>query len=166
VEIHNLTFERTVETDAFDEHVYLQNCRRVVIEGSRFVGPISRAHHAQKGVHLRGCRYARIVNNVFEDIADNALALNWLDAAATDGHHGVSGNVFVRRASGPAAQIVVTQSDVTVVANAFHGQATTGLGMRGGEEQRDAPAAQRHRRSGRARPGPRAGPASEVNRLG
>ena len=85
VEIRNLTFERTVETDAFDEHVYLENCRRVVIENSRFVGRITRAHHAQKGVHLRGCRYARILNNVFEDIADNALALNWLDPATIGG---------------------------------------------------------------------------------
>jgi len=127
VEIRNLTFERTVETDAFDEHVYLQNCQRVVIESSRFVGRISRPHHAQKAVHLRGCRYARIVNNVFEDIADNALALNWLDGATMAGHHVVSGNVFVRRSGGPAAQIIVTQSDVTVVANAFHGEATAGL---------------------------------------
>jgi len=126
VEIRNLTFERTVETDAFDEHVYLEKCRRVVIESSRFVGRITRADHAQKGVHLHGCRYARIVNNMFEDIGDNALALNGFDAATTDGHHVVSGNVFVRRTRGPSAQIVVTQSDVTVVANAFHGQAVHG----------------------------------------
>ena len=127
VEIRNLTFERTVETDAFDEHVYLENCRRVVIENSRFLGRITRAYHAQKGVHLRGCRYARIVNNVFEDIPDNALALNWLDAATVAGHHVVSGNVFVRRSGDPASQLIVTQSDVTVVANAFHGQAPGGL---------------------------------------
>ena len=38
VEIRNLTFDRTIETDAFDEHIYLENCRRVVIENSRFVG--------------------------------------------------------------------------------------------------------------------------------
>jgi hypothetical protein len=126
VEIRNLTFERTVETDAFDEHVYLENCGRVVIERSRFVGRITRGQHAQKGVHLRGCRYARILNNVFEDIPDNALALNWLDAATVSGHHVVSGNVFVRTSTDPASQIVVTQSDVTVVANAFHGQAAGG----------------------------------------
>jgi len=127
VEIRNLTFERTVETDAFDEHVYLENCRRVVIENSRFVGRITRPHHAQKGVHLRGCRYARILNNVFEDIADNALALNWLDPATAARHHVISGNVFVRTSSDPASQIIVTQSDVTVVANTFHGQAPGGL---------------------------------------
>src|SRR5262249_39618409 len=101
VEIRNLTFERTVETDAFDEHVYLENCRRVVIERSRFVGHIGGGHHAQKAVHLRGCRYARIVDNVFEDIPDNALALNWLDAATVSGHHVVSGNVFVRTSTDP-----------------------------------------------------------------
>jgi len=123
VEIRNLTFERTVETAAFDEHVYLENCQRVVIENSRFVGRITRASHAQKGVHLRGCRHARILNNVFEDIPDNALALNWLDALSVSGHHVVSGNVFVRTASGPGAQIVVTQSNVTIVANVFDGQA-------------------------------------------
>jgi hypothetical protein len=127
VEIRNLTFDRTVETDAFDEHVYLENCRRVVIENSRFVGRISRPHHAQKGVHLRGCRDARILNNVFEDIADNALALNWLDAATVAGHHVVSGNVFARTSGDPASQLIVTQSDVTVVANVFRGQAPTGL---------------------------------------
>ena len=43
VEIRNLTFERTVETDAFDEHVYLENCRRVVIENS----PLRGADHAR-----------------------------------------------------------------------------------------------------------------------
>jgi hypothetical protein len=127
VEIRNLTFDRTVETDAFDEHVYLENCRRVVIENSRFVGRISRPHHAQKGVHLRGCRDARILNNVFEDIADNALALNWLDAATVAGHHVVSGNVFARTSGDPASQLIVTQSDVTIVANVFRGQAPNGL---------------------------------------
>ena len=126
VEIRNLTFERTVETDAFDEHVYLENCRRVVIERSRFVGRITSARHAQKAVHLRGCRYARILANIFEDIADNALALNWLDAATVSGHHVVSGNVFVRTSTDPGSQIVVTQSDVTIVGNAFHGGATDG----------------------------------------
>src|SRR5262249_52074288 len=113
----------TVETAAFDEHVYLENCQRVVIENSRFVGRIGRSSHAQKGVHLRGCRHARILNNVFEDIPDNALALNWLDTVSVSGHHVVSGNVFVRTASGPASQIVVTQSNVTIVANVFDGQA-------------------------------------------
>ena len=34
MEIRNLTFDRTIETDAFDEHVYLGNCRRAVIENS------------------------------------------------------------------------------------------------------------------------------------
>jgi len=126
VEIRNLTFERTVETEAFDEHVYLENCRRAVIERSRFVGRITGGHHAQKAVHLRGCRYARILDNVFEDIADNALALNWLDVATVSGHHVVSGNVFVRTSTDPGSQIVVTQSDVTVVGNAFHGEATDG----------------------------------------
>ena len=126
VEIRNLTFDRTIETDAFDEHVYLENCRRVVIENSRFVGRISRPHHAQKGVHLRGCRDARILNNVFEDIPDNALALNWLDAAAVAGHHVVSGNVFSRTSADPASQLIVTQSDVTIVGNVFRGQAPGG----------------------------------------
>src|SRR5262245_34110662 len=128
VEIRNLTFERTVETAAFDEHVYLENCQRVVIENSRFVGRITRAPHAQKAVHLRGCRHARILNNVFEDIPDNALALNWLDALSVSGHHVVSGNVFVRTANGPGAQIVVTQSNVTIVANVFDGQAPSWAG--------------------------------------
>jgi parallel beta-helix repeat protein len=123
VEIRNLTFERTVETAAFDEHIYLENCQRVVIENSRFVGRITLASHAQKGVHLRGCRHARIINNVFEDIADNPLALNWLDAVSVSGHHVVSGNVFVRTANGPASQVVVTQSNVTIVGNVFDGQA-------------------------------------------
>ena len=126
VEIRNLTFDRTIETDAFDEHVYLENCRRVVIENSRFVGRISRPQHAQKGVHLRGCRDARILNNVFEDIPDNALALNWLDAATVAGHHVVSGNVFSRTSGDPASQLIVTQSDVTIVANVFRGQAPGG----------------------------------------
>jgi hypothetical protein len=128
VEIRNLSFERTVETAAFDEHVYLENCQRVVIENSRFVGRITGAWHAQKGVHLRGCRHARILNNVFEDIPDNPLALNWLDAVTVSGHHVVSGNVFVRTASGPASQIIVTQSNVTIVANVFDGQAPDSAG--------------------------------------
>src|SRR5262249_18349777 len=121
-------FERTVETAAFDEHVYLENCQRVVIENSRFVGRIAHASHAQKGVHLRGCRHACIINNVFEDIPDNAVALNWLDALSVAGHHVVSGNVFVRTASGPASQIVVTQSNVTIAANVFDGQASGSAG--------------------------------------
>jgi hypothetical protein len=128
--VRDLTIWRTVEVgpSAFDEHIYFKKCSRILVENCRFLGTITEATHAGKGVHLQGCDHATVQGNHFQDLPDNSLAFNRLDGDATKdtGKHIALGNKFTRTLNTDQfSHLIFTQNQCAAIGNISTGTSTT-----------------------------------------
>lgn len=125
ITIRNLTIKRTWEygPGAFDEHIYLENTKDILIENCTFLGTItypSEAGHSGKGVSLEACQRALVRGCKFYNIPDNALAAHSL-ANVYYGGHKFEGNTFIRDPEyGGASLIIIAIDGVSLINNDFY----------------------------------------------
>jgi len=125
ITIRNLTIKRTWEygPGAFDEHIYFENVKDILIENCIFLGTITyppESGHSGKGVSLEGCQRATVRGCKFYNIPNNDLAVHSIQNVYYGGHK-LEGNTFIRDIEDNIASIVIIAIDgVSLVNNDFY----------------------------------------------